>query len=184
MRRLVFAGLLVGLAGVATAAFAQPGAPPGAAQPQEKVQDKGVKDKDLGGKDKDKGAPAPAYLEIRIHPRAGLTFDGSPTRQRGPIRYFYTPPLVPGFKYTYVLTATWPDKEGKPKKDSKTVNVSPGETTRVEFPDSAIKEKPKDKDKDKEKPKDKDKEKPKDKDKEKPKDKDKKPDDKGATTGW
>src|SRR5438093_1355828 len=63
MRRLVFAGLLVGLVGVATAAaFGQPGAPPGAAQPQEKVKEKGDKDKEKPkdkekDKDKDKEKP-------------------------------------------------------------------------------------------------------------------------------
>src|SRR5262249_53060380 len=146
-----------GLAGLASSADGQPDKKP--------VQD-----------EKKPAKAEPGYLEIRLPPNASLAFDNYQTRQRGPIRYYMTPPLIPGYKYTYELTAAWPGPDGKPQKESKKVNVNPGETTKVQFgpPD-------KPKPKDKEKPKDTEttKEKPKDNGKPKPKDKDK-----GASAGW
>src|SRR5262245_10523041 len=89
--------------------------------------------------------PAPATIEVRCLPAAELFFDGTPTTQRGPMRRFFTPPLERGFTYTYELTARW-TTDGKPHKESRTINVRAGETTNVDLLP------PKKKDKDKEKP--------------------------------
>src|SRR5262245_1064697 len=129
MRRIVFAGLLVGLAGLASSADGQPDK-----KPETKPDDK-------------KPAKAePGYLEIRLPPNASLAFDNYQTRQRAPVRYYMTPPLVPGHKYTYELTAAWQGPDGKPQKESKKVNVNPGETIKVQFGPPPDEKKPKDKD--------------------------------------
>src|SRR5262245_15951003 len=109
-----------------------------------------------GGKDKEKkekkeGA-APAAIQVRCPPFAEQVFDGQPTRQRGSVRFFTTPPLEPGYKYSYELTARWMGPDGKEMKDSRQVNVSAGKTTTVD-----LIPKQKEKEKDKEKPKDKEK---------------------------
>jgi uncharacterized protein (TIGR03000 family) len=60
-------------------------------------------------------------------------FDGNPTLQQGPQRQFMTPPLDPNSKYTYKVTAKWTDQNGKEHSDSRTVRLTPGQTTDVNF---------------------------------------------------
>jgi uncharacterized protein (TIGR03000 family) len=48
-----------------------------------------------------------AYLVVQIYPDATLTVDGTPTKQKGELRRFYTPPLEPGKTYHYTLVAEW-----------------------------------------------------------------------------
>src|SRR5438876_2084622 len=57
--------------------------------------------------------PAPATVEVRLPAAAELFFDGAPTMQRGLVRRFVTPPLEPGWGYTYKVTARWQSPEGK-----------------------------------------------------------------------
>lgn len=48
-----------------------------------------------------------AFVTIRVYPSAKLTVDGKATRQSGPRRRFYSPPLEPGKKYSYTFSAEW-----------------------------------------------------------------------------
>ncbi len=114
MRRIVFASLFIGLAWLSSLA-------------------EGQQDKKPDQKTDKKPAAEPAYLEVRLPANAALALDGYQTRQRGPVRFFTTPPLAPGYKYTYELVATWPGPDGKPIKESKNVTLNPGETKRVQF---------------------------------------------------
>jgi uncharacterized protein (TIGR03000 family) len=51
--------------------------------------------------------PQAALLIARLPENALLWVEGELTRLRGPTRYFQSPPLVPGAKYSYVVRAAW-----------------------------------------------------------------------------
>ena len=54
------------------------------------------------------GGFEPATLVVRLPAEdARLTVDGTPTRQTGLARRFLSPPLKPGRRYAYTLTAVW-----------------------------------------------------------------------------
>jgi uncharacterized protein (TIGR03000 family) len=52
-----------------------------------------------------------AVLVVRVAADAMLTVDGEPTRLRGEERRFLTPPLKPGVRYHYLVSATWSSSE-------------------------------------------------------------------------
>jgi uncharacterized protein (TIGR03000 family) len=53
------------------------------------------------------GDPDSALLIAHVPENALIWFDGEPTRQRGSLRRFLTPPLKPGTKYTYTVRIQW-----------------------------------------------------------------------------
>ena len=53
------------------------------------------------------GTPGAAELIARLPEHAVVWVDGQRTRSAGATRYFYSPPLAPGRKYTYTLRAAW-----------------------------------------------------------------------------
>jgi uncharacterized protein (TIGR03000 family) len=61
---------------------------------------------------------------------AMLWFDGKPTRQRGMLREFESPPLKPGRKYTYTIRMVW-FEDGRWVHDTKDVPVSAGDVSCV-----------------------------------------------------
>jgi uncharacterized protein (TIGR03000 family) len=80
--------------------------------------------------------PEPSgYANIRVivpDSQAHIWFDGSPTRQTGTDRLFNTPELTMGSTYSYRIRATWM-QGGHEVSQEKTVSVTPGQTTLVDF---------------------------------------------------
>jgi uncharacterized protein (TIGR03000 family) len=74
-----------------------------------------------------------ALIDVHVPPNAQVSFDGSPTQQQGAERHFMTPPLDPNSQYTYNVTAKWMDQTGKERRDSRTVRLTPGQRTEVNF---------------------------------------------------
>jgi uncharacterized protein (TIGR03000 family) len=53
------------------------------------------------------GRPETALLIAGLPENALLWVEGQLTRLRGPVRYFQSPPLIPGERYSYQLRAVW-----------------------------------------------------------------------------
>jgi uncharacterized protein (TIGR03000 family) len=83
--------------------------------------------------DPDAGAPeSAAVLRVRVPADAEVWVSGSPTKQRGELRRFITPPLQPGRNEGYELRARWTEG-GKPVERTETVRVHPGDRITVDF---------------------------------------------------
>jgi uncharacterized protein (TIGR03000 family) len=81
--------------------------------------------------------PAPAsnvgQIQVVLPDGDGeVWFDGKKTRQTGPTRMFVTPAVDPGKTYNYQISAAW-HQGGKLVGDERTVTVTPGATTVVDF---------------------------------------------------
>jgi uncharacterized protein (TIGR03000 family) len=50
------------------------------------------------------------YIRVQVPPDADVWFEGQKTVQKGPVRFFESPPVTPGIKYVYHIRAHW--KEG------------------------------------------------------------------------
>jgi uncharacterized protein (TIGR03000 family) len=73
-----------------------------------------------------------AYLEVRLPPSATVTIEGERTTQSGTRRLFVSPPVEPGHRYVYDLTARWME-DGREVVRTEQVHVSPGRTTIVDL---------------------------------------------------
>jgi uncharacterized protein (TIGR03000 family) len=73
-----------------------------------------------------------AIIEVRVPPETELWFDGMKTTQQGSMRYFTTPPLVPGKTFTYELKASWM-VNGAPVTQTRQVTVEAGKRAVVDF---------------------------------------------------
>ena len=77
--------------------------------------------------------PTRAHIHVHVPPNAQVLFDNTPTREQGTDRDFVTPPLQPNAKgYTYEVTARW-NQNGQEHRESRTIRVTPGGTTDVNF---------------------------------------------------
>ena len=82
--------------------------------------------------------PAPVvnnYANIRVivpDPQARVWFDGNSTSQTGTDRLFNSPSLTIGSTYNYQIRASWM-QGGKEVSQERTVSVTPGQTTVVDF---------------------------------------------------
>jgi uncharacterized protein (TIGR03000 family) len=76
----------------------------------------------------------PAVLHVRLPADAELTVDGKKTRQTGPLRHFFSPPLLPGKSYHYTFVWSF-RKDGKPITLKKIVNVRAGDDLPVNLLD-------------------------------------------------
>jgi uncharacterized protein (TIGR03000 family) len=74
-----------------------------------------------------------AYIRVRVPSTAQVLFDDTMTRQTGVERNFMTPQLDANHRYTYEVTARWLDNSGKERRESRTVRLTPGQTTNVDF---------------------------------------------------
>jgi len=63
---------------------------------------------------------------------AQVTVEGAKTASLGKTRYFESPPLEQGYKYSYKVAATWM-KDGQPVTDVRTVPIFPGRISVVDF---------------------------------------------------
>jgi uncharacterized protein (TIGR03000 family) len=73
-----------------------------------------------------------ARIILRVPPDARVFFDNEPTRQMGPQRLFFSPPLQPGTKYFYNVRVTWMEN-GKEVHREKKVNIEPGAMATADF---------------------------------------------------
>jgi uncharacterized protein (TIGR03000 family) len=64
---------------------------------------------------------------------AQVFFDGQATNQRGMNRNFTTPALTPGKTYGYEVRATWTGPLDAPVTQTRTIQVTPGQRTIVDF---------------------------------------------------
>lgn len=67
-----------------------------------------------------------AVLHLRLPADAQLTVDGQKTRQTGPLRHFYSPPLDADKSYHYTFAWTY-SKDGNNYKATKVINVRAGD---------------------------------------------------------
>lgn len=81
--------------------------------------------------------PNAASIDVRLpDPNAQILVDGQPTKARGRSRTLVSPELTPGKVYVYKLTATW-NQDGQRMSDERTVEVTAGKTTVVDFTQGA-----------------------------------------------
>jgi uncharacterized protein (TIGR03000 family) len=73
-----------------------------------------------------------AMIQVYVPPDATVSFDGTPTNQRGSARLFNTPPLTPGSTYTYNIQASWM-ANGQPVTQTRQVQVQAGRQSTVNF---------------------------------------------------
>jgi uncharacterized protein (TIGR03000 family) len=73
-----------------------------------------------------------AHIWLRLPENADVWVNGVKTKQTGESRYFYSPPLVPGKKYSYDMRVRWME-DGKPVEKTQRVLVQAGETIRRDF---------------------------------------------------
>lgn len=78
-----------------------------------------------------------AQIEIRVPAAARVWFDGAETRQTGPQRRFASPPLEPGYDYTYMVKASWTEA-GKAVTQERKVVVQAGGQYQVDLTGEAL----------------------------------------------
>jgi uncharacterized protein (TIGR03000 family) len=75
-----------------------------------------------------------ARVMVRVpSPDARVEFGDNQTQQTGTTRTFVSPPLEPGYKYTYHITARWKDNGGREIVRERNVKVQPGQQVTVDF---------------------------------------------------
>jgi uncharacterized protein (TIGR03000 family) len=73
-----------------------------------------------------------ATIELRVPLNALVFFDDEPTRQRGEMRTFSSPPLTGDKSYHYTVRVKWEDG-GKPVEKTQVVEVRAGRRTVADF---------------------------------------------------
>lgn len=74
-----------------------------------------------------------AIVEVVVpDPDAEVLIDGRETSLRGRVRQFHAPGLERGYRYSYKVAVSW-NQEGRRMSDARTVTVTPGEITQVDF---------------------------------------------------
>ncbi len=77
-----------------------------------------------------------AHIWLRVPENAEIWVNGVKTKQTGEARYFFSPPLVPGKKYSYQMRVRW-TKDGKPVEETQNILVQAGATIRRDFTGSS-----------------------------------------------
>lgn len=70
--------------------------------------------------------PNAAIIDVLAPPDARLWFEGQETRQQGPRRFFESPPLRLGERYTYRVKVQWTDEDGRSVERTRTIHVRAG----------------------------------------------------------
>lgn len=73
-----------------------------------------------------------AHIWLRVPESAEIWVNGVKTRQTGESRYFYSPSLAPGKKFSYQMRIRW-TKDGKPVEETQNLLVQAGATIRRDF---------------------------------------------------
>ena len=79
-----------------------------------------------------------AHIWLRVPADAEIWVNGVKTKQTGESRYFFSPPLTPGKKYSYQMRVLW-KKDGKPVEETQRILVQAGATIRRDFTRSSEK---------------------------------------------
>jgi uncharacterized protein (TIGR03000 family) len=66
-----------------------------------------------------------AHIWLRVPESAEIWVNGVKTKQTGESRYFFSPPLTPGKKYSYQMRLRW-TKDGKPVEERQRILVQAG----------------------------------------------------------
>jgi uncharacterized protein (TIGR03000 family) len=77
--------------------------------------------------------PAPAHITLKVPADAEVFFDGHKTSATGTVRQFDSPPLEPGYRYTYQLRARW-RQNGRTVTRDQEVSVTRAARVTVAFP--------------------------------------------------
>ena len=77
-----------------------------------------------------------AHITLQVPAGAEVWFDGKTTRQTGPTRHFYSPPLQPGKNYVYALRVRW-EQDGKSVEETRRINVRANDRVSLELARSA-----------------------------------------------
>jgi uncharacterized protein (TIGR03000 family) len=77
-------------------------------------------------------AKGTASVTVIVPGDAEISIDGAPTSLTGTERSFVTPPLSPGYNYSYTLRARW-TANGVPVEQTRKVTFSAGANVRVDF---------------------------------------------------
>jgi uncharacterized protein (TIGR03000 family) len=88
--------------------------------------------------------PAPdntAHIYLHVPADAEVWFDGEPTRQKGTLRHFNTPPLTPDKKLTYEVRARW-TRDGKPTEETRRLHVRANEWLHLDFTRPPVQDSP------------------------------------------
>jgi uncharacterized protein (TIGR03000 family) len=75
-----------------------------------------------------------AHVTARVPAGADVWINGSNTYSAGLVREFQSPPLTPGYQYTYEFRARWKNDDGREVTQTQQVAVSAGGYARVDFP--------------------------------------------------
>jgi uncharacterized protein (TIGR03000 family) len=73
-----------------------------------------------------------AHIWLRVPKSAEIWVNGVKTKQSGESRYFFSPPLTPGKKYSYQVRLRWM-KDGKPVEETRSILIEAGLTIRRDF---------------------------------------------------
>ena len=76
-----------------------------------------------------------AHIWLRVPKSAEIWVNGVKTKQSGEWRYFFSPPLPLGKKYSYQMRLRWM-KDGKPVEETQRILVQAGLTIRRDFTQS------------------------------------------------
>ena len=76
-----------------------------------------------------------AHIWLRVPKGAEIWVNGVKTKLTGESRYFFSPPLTPGKKYSYQMRLRWM-KDGKPVEETQRILVQAGLTIRRDFTQS------------------------------------------------
>jgi uncharacterized protein (TIGR03000 family) len=76
-----------------------------------------------------------AHIWLRVPTNAEIWVNGVKTKQTGESRYFFSPPLTPGKKYSYQMRLRWM-KDGKPVEETQRILVQAGLMIRRDFTQS------------------------------------------------
>jgi len=75
------------------------------------------------------GTDNKAHIWLKVPENAEVWVNGVKTKQAGESRYFFSPPLEPGKKYSYQMRVLW-KKDGKPVEETQRILVQAGATIR------------------------------------------------------
>jgi uncharacterized protein (TIGR03000 family) len=73
-----------------------------------------------------------AHIWLRVPADAEVWFEGNKTKQTGTQRYFFSPPLAGGKKYSYQVQVRW-SKDGKPAERKQQIDVRAGDSLRLDL---------------------------------------------------
>src|SRR5262249_17979435 len=84
------------------------------------------------------GAPAATldgnavYIQVQVPADAEVWVEGQKMIQKGPVRFFESPPVTPGVEYVYHFRAHWKDS-GQDVDEVREVSVYAGSKVGVDF---------------------------------------------------